>query len=399
MNRSTLFVALAVWFGMLAVAAGQAKEEKTMFEKCNRDKDDHLNDHEFYVYSLHTGKAAAYWEVVDPTYEGKIDPGARAKMEKESQEAANTQVERERMTAGEERRSFKRIQELYPSKAETVNLRKQLGGFEIARTYEQITADPSVLNDADAANKAFEAAQPAIFSYKHDYISDEETWQASGVIAYPIRLGPEFWIAPSFAIERISTKLDPKARKDSLIFRLQYERTEPEFLGTRSTTFRGNILFNTDSGFEQEVLGAQLDIQPTTGIWGNERFDYSVPGLKWRWSAFLHTEGGAHLENRSGTNDDDTFFRLGPKVNFTAFLLLNPKDLDAEINNRFQLAVDYNYFAAFGTARDGWLLRAQAITYLDKDHHLSLNAEYSNGFAPLTNTKSEMFLISFGVKF
>jgi hypothetical protein len=398
MNRSALYIMLAAWLGMLGMAAGQAKEEKTMFQKCDRNKDNHLDDHEFYVYSLHTGKAAAYWEEVDPNYEGKIDSAARAKMEKDSQAAAAEQVERERMTAREERRSPTRIQELYPNKAETPNLRKQLFGFEIARTYEQITADPSVLNDANAANKAFEAAQPAIFSYNHDYVSHEETWQASGVIAYPIKLGPEFWIAPSFAIERISTKLDPKARKDSLIFRLQYERTVPDFLLTRSTTFRGNILFNTDSAFDQKVLGAQLDIQPTTGLWGNERFDYSVRGLKWRWSAFLHAEAGAPLEDSSGTNDD-AFFRLGPKVNFTAFLVPNPEDLDAEINNRFQLAIDYNYFDAFGTARDGWLLRTQIITYLDHDHHLSLNAEYSNGFAPLANTKSETFLVSLGVKF
>jgi hypothetical protein len=277
-------------------------------------------------------------------------------------------------------------------------LRKQLGGFEIARTYEQITADPAVLNDAAAANKAFEAAQPAVFSYKDDFITGEETWQVSGVIAYPIKLGPEFWMTPSLAVERISTKLDPKGRKDSLIFRLQYERTLPDFLGTRSTTFRGNILFNTDSGFKQQVLGAQLDIQPTTGIWGNERFDYSISWFKWRWSGFLHAEGGGHLEDRSGMKNN-AFFRLGPKANFTAFLILNPKDLDAEINNRFELAVDYNYFAAFGTERDAWLLRTQAITYLDADHHLSLNAEYSKGFAPLTSTKSEMFLTSFGVKF
>jgi hypothetical protein len=401
MNRSALCFVLVIWLGLLAGVTGQVKQEQTMFQKCDRNKDGHLDDEEFYVYSLHTGKAAAYWEAVDPKYEGKIDSAARDKMEKVSQDAARTQLERDRLAGRDAtQRDPTRVQELSPSGTPAPNLRMQLFGFEIARTYEQITLDPDSLNDPATANKAFETAQPAIFSYKHDLISDEETWQASGVIAYPIKLGPEFWIAPSFAIERIGTKFDQKARKDSLTFRLQSERTVSEFpFPGDSVTFRGNVLFNTDSQFIQQVLGAQLDIQPTTTLPGNERWDNNhIPGIKWRWSAFLHAEGGAHLEDQSGT-DNGSFFRLGPKVNFTAFVLLNPKDFHAEINNRLQLAVDYNYFAAFGTARDGWLLRAQAINWLDHDHHLSLNAEYSNGFAPLTNTKSEMFLISFGVKF
>jgi hypothetical protein len=376
-----------------------AEVDKTIFQKCDRNGDGRLDDQEFYVYSLHTGKGGAYWEAVDPTYEGKVDPQARAKLERESELAARQQVERWPAVAGEERRDKTHIEEVFPSgEPATINRRKQLYGFEIARTYDQITADPAVLNDTNAANKAFEAAQPAILSYKHDFINDEDTWQASGVIAYPIKLATEFWITPSLAIDRISTNASGTTENDSLIFRLQYERTME--VSTRSSmTFRGNILFDTNSELEQKVLGGELDIQPTTGLWGNERFNYDLPGLKWKWQAFLHLEAGGDLNEGGSTNSAHDFVRLGPKANVTAYILFNPADIHAEINNRVQLALDYNYFAALDSASDAWLLRAQIITYLDHYHHFSLNGEYSNGYAPLTNTRSEMLLLTLGVKF
>jgi hypothetical protein len=377
-----------------------ADVDKTIFQKCDRNGDGRLDDQEFYVYSLHTGKAGAYWEAVDPNYSGKIDPAARAKFERESELAARQQVERERVVAGEERRDRIRIEELYPSgESAATNLRKQLYGFQIARTYDQITADPAVLNDTEAANKAFEAAQPAILSYKYDFVNDKDTWQASGVIAYPIQLATEFWITPSIAFDRVSTNDSGTAEEDSLIFRLQYERTVPDFAFTRSTTFRGNILFNTNSELEQKVLGGELDIQPTTGIWGDERFDYHVPGLKWKWQAFLHLEAGGNLNEGDSANSTHDFVRLGPKTNVTVYILFNPGDLGAEINNRVALSLDYNYFVALDSALDAWLLRAQIITYLDHNHHFSLNGEYSNGYAPLENTRAETFLVTLGVKF
>src|SRR5450631_2761714 len=97
MNRLVFWLALAVWFGLLAGVTGQVQQEQTIFQKCDRiHKDGHLDDEEFYVYSLHTGKAAAYWEAVDPKYEGKIDSVARDKMEKVSQDAAHQQVDYDR---------------------------------------------------------------------------------------------------------------------------------------------------------------------------------------------------------------------------------------------------------------------------------------------------------------
>jgi hypothetical protein len=404
MNLQCNFVKFVVLIGAgtsLTVTAFSfaAEVDKTIFQKCDRNGDGRLDDQEFYVYSLHTGKAGAYWEAVDPMYEGKVDPRARAKLERESELAARQQVERWPTVAGEERRDKTHIEEVFPSgEPATINRRKQLYGFEIARTYDQITADPAVLNDTNAANKAFEAAQPAILSYKHDFINDEDTWQASGVIAYPIKLATEFWITPSLAIDRISTNASGTTEKDSLIFRLQYERTME--VSTRSSlTFRGNVLFDTNSELEQKVLGGELDIQPTTGLWGNERFNYDLPGLKWKWQAFLHLEAGGDLNEGGSTNSAHDFVRLGPKANVTAYILFNPADIHAEINNRVQLALDYNYFAALDSASDAWLLRAQIITYLDHYHHFSLNGEYSNGYAPLTNTRSEMLLLTLGVKF
>lgn len=55
----------------------------------------------------------------------------------------------------------------------------------------------------------------------------------------------------------------------------------------------------------------------------------------------------------------------------------------------FNLALDYN----------PWLLRGQIIMYLDHYHHFSFNSEYSNDYAPTTNTRSEMLLLRLGVKF
>jgi hypothetical protein len=378
-----------------AFATSWGETEKAIFEKCDRNGDGHLDDKEFYIYSLHTGKAAAYWEAVDPMYNGKVDSKARAKMEDESRAAAQTQVDRD--TTGAAARDKTRVSELYSSgEPSKINLREQLGGFQIVRTYEQLTLDPNIMADTAKANEAFKKAQPAIFSYKRDLITDENTWQVSGVIAYPLKLTPNFWIAPSVAVERLDTA-DPKAEKDSLIFRLQSERTIPNFLLTRSTTFRANVLFNTDSEFRKEIVGGQLDIQPATGLPGNER-SYLLGNLLLNWHAFLHFEGGADVSSDNAGGGED-FARLGPKANLTAYVMLNPADLHAEINNRVQLAVDYNYFASLNHAPDEWLLRAQVITYLDKDHHLSLNAEYSKGYAPLTNTKSEAFLLTLGVKF
>ena len=398
--KVSTFAALLASFFLLVPAVNAADDTRTLFQKCDRNGDGRLDDREFYVYSLHTGPAAAFWEKVDPSYKGLVNSAALQAFEKASQDAAETQVVRERTVNGGTRRDAEKIETFYPSGDDLEpNPRLALGGFEIARTYEQITADPEVLNDKQAAKKAFEAAEPALFSYTRDMVSQERTWIASGVIARPIKLAPEFWLTPSVAIDRTQTLKDDSKEKDSLIFRVEYSRTIPDFLGSRSTTFRGDVYYNTDTGFNREAPGGELDIQPATGLLGNERFSYNVPGIKFRWDAFLHLEGGSQLGSPPSSEDNREVFRMGPKVGIDVYLLLKPSDLHSDWNNRIHLALDYNYYAAFGTAHDARLLRASANAYLDSQKHVSLSLEYTNGFAPLQNTKSEALVLALGVKF
>lgn len=403
MNFSRVLTVIATLLPSAVTAMSEDLTSDQIFAACDKNHDGHLDDNELYVYQLHTGKAADYWKF-DIDYNGIMSPAEIARFEASSKAAAKTAVAREAISRGNTERTPQRVTQRYPGKPPAVNLRKQLWGFQVVRQYDQLTLDPLVLDDVDKSNEAFQKADPAIFSFAHNYQAKQDTWQASGVVAKPIAFSSAFLIAPSLEFQRLdkSGSQSGAGEQDALKFRMQtqWDVENVPFLThaglVDNLELRTNALYLTNTGFDRGGIGGELDIEPSFPIYGNGRYFYGLPYMKLRWRAYLH---GEFASNDGIQESPGTVAAVGPYLELDVAPLLRPDYLQSELNDRIHIKAKYAYFSSFTELNDIRFFQALAVIYLDSNHHFGLNIEYDNGIGYGQQNCIEQFLLSLGMKF
>lgn len=301
-----------------------------------------------------------------------------------------------------------------PSDAIAATKSKTTTGFHgllIRRSYSDVTLDE------DPTLGAPRGAAPAKFSYSRDFVSDSDAWAALGAIIFPFSFSSQeapsssnlvlsrFALVPSISFEKI-TGSGRRQEIDSLIFRAGLVT---EFAGgpepLRLMQFRLNATYATDFSFDEEIVAAELDWEPTTSLPGNRTF-YRLasngtgnPGragslIEFYWRVFLHAEGGHVVHPTREDNRDPDFFRAGPSMQLR---------LDPLMHQRLSFSAAYSHFARFvGDDAGSHHLRAALSFILDPDpatQHWTLDASYEDGHTPLADQRVRAFLVSFGIKY
>jgi len=276
-----------------------------------------------------------------------------------------------------------------------------LGGLLIRSKYE----DVSVLSDP----KDFPEAEGAQFSFSSDLLNDNSTWQARGAIFRPF--GPNdrgipptrkkpvltgYKINPGITFDRVINSNNKESNVDNLSFNLG---SEFEVAGGRAVDIqylRTNAVYETDFDFDRDVVAFQTQWEPVKLNWGiGVRRNILGGNLEYRWRAILHAEVGTVLDagNEEKAESDESFFRLGPKLQFEISPTSKLGPLD-----RFAINAEWNFLQALvGETKDYLEL---GLTYqLDEVGYTTLELNYRTGETGLTNQNIDAFTLGFGLKF
>jgi hypothetical protein len=284
------------------------------------------------------------------------------------------------------------------------------------RTYSDATVgeDPS---NPDA-KESVRQAEPAQFSYSHDYQSGADQWSIIGAIIAPLVLyrtdapAPQagmalqlFQLVPSVSLNRVTNDTEPSKQVDELTFRLGLFSQWLGIAGPlRLLNVSGYATYATDSEFSDGgIVAGEVDVEPITN-WPGHRTFYRLASngkgpkgragslVEFHWRAYLHTEFGGHTgdsNSSSGRNED--FFRIGPVLSL---------QLDPLLLQRMNASVSYSYLAGSGSGSHHLLAKLALILDRNPDtDHWTLNATYEDGDTPLVQTRVQTFLLSLGVKY
>jgi hypothetical protein len=290
-----------------------------------------------------------------------------------------------------------------------------LSGFLIRRSYSDVTADqdPSVGQAVDS----YKAARPAEISYSHDFLADSNEWTVHAAVIRPINLQNDEAItgqmsltkvvlAPSVTFDRVTNSQDAKKEVDSLGFRLGlFAQFAGGPLGLELLETRAYATYGTNSDFHGGVIAGEFDIEPTTGIPGNDvyhRIGPRIAGGKKRagslieakWRAYFHNEFGEGVGDPIGNTTGETFWRLGPVIELS---------LDPLFLQRLNANVHYAYLAdVAGHPRTSHDFTAGLHWTLDRDpetQHWMLSATFEDGDGTLTQENVRLFVLSLSTKY
>ena len=289
-------------------------------------------------------------------------------------------------------------------------------GFLIRKSYSDVTSDedPTVASP----RASYEKADPAMFSYTHDYQAHSDAWAAIGTLLRPFQVQldgapssdnmvlDKISFVPSITLDRETNNKDATKNVDSIIARAGLFG---EIAGgprpLRLMDFRLYATYATNSRFKGGIVAGEFDWEPTTSIPGNRTFyrlarngsgEKGRPGslVELHWRLFVHSEFGTNVDGNLAANQSDNFFRVGPVFG----LKLDPFFLP-----RLSASVDYSYLAGVsGKPSDSHNLSSTLSYILDKDpetQHWTINATYEDGDTPLVKQKVQTLLLSLGVKY
>jgi hypothetical protein len=287
-------------------------------------------------------------------------------------------------------------------------------GFLIRRSYSDVSGseDPSV----KSGSGSYERAQPAQFSFTHDYLADSNEWGAVVSVIRPFRhefdkagspthlVIDSISFVPSVSLQKISNNKDHTHDVDSLTFRAGFTANTSGGFGIVSLNdFRAYATYATNTGFNSGIVAGELEWEPTTGLPGNGSFfrigeRHSAETKQKRsllelfWRIYAHAEFGGVT---TGSPDQaDSFFRIGPVTELT---------LDPLFLQRMKLSLQYSYLAGLsGQPHDSHHFLSTLSYVLDRDpntEHWSLSASYEEGETPLVEQKIRTFLLTLGVKY
>jgi hypothetical protein len=314
--------------------------------------------------------------------------------------------------------------------------------LQIRRDRDQLDspqADPALFSDV--------YAQGALFSYGHNFNTGIDQWIARGVIAYSAaridnpyyqRFAPDgktriprertalrsLGLDLSVAFDKVDTGGGDSDEVDSLDFGVGVNADwripdNPFRFESVTTTLTGHYV--TDFGFGKEVGGATLDVVPTFGWRGYQKFDglfgtYRAKDeersyLDFRWSIGLHAEAGSVMspETEPGLQGYDSFCRLGGKVSlqlqpfpealdhrlnvYASYLHYESTTQDAGASHLFHASLEYLIPVAGGIRNP----QNTPGTRTADDILITFKIEYQNGEIPFVQERDNSVLLGIGV--
>lgn len=276
-----------------------------------------------------------------------------------------------------------------------------LFGLRIRREYEPTTF-LSEIQSAKKRKKAFDSADPAIFTFLDDRQGNQDIWAAQGVIAKPIDFSSslnfveELVVVPSFAFNRVTGTSGSLSETDSHEFRLATVAGIPGAGIFDYQILSAGIRYGEESGAGSEFVAAELDWEPVIlrpSIGGSY---LRIPGplpLLYRSRFVGHVEYGEQVNLT-----ESEFFRFGPVTELA--LRFDPNAAIPSVAKRLSLSLDYSYlWGAKGEPNATALFEIQGNFQLDEVGHFNLTTIYQVGeIAPLF-TESEYIQIGLGIKF
>lgn len=276
------------------------------------------------------------------------------------------------------------------------------GGLTLRRGPEDVT----LLRGPTPAAKA----EGALVSYSRDMDGGSDLWTLRGALG-------KYWIVNHAGSgDEGSTKLDADSKAVVLAFDRvdgsgeSAERKEVDSLSLRgvaewlftgggvfdSQLLRGTVAYATDFGFQSKVIASEWEYEVAQLDWhiGVARPLFGLP-LELRWRPIAHAEFGHTLDRGEKTNleDDDTFFRVGPRLAVQFWPTIAPL-------NRLSAQVNWRYlYGLAGEPRRSDLLEASLAYELDEAGHATVVLNYRNGSVPLVEDETETLTLGFGLKF
>jgi len=264
-------------------------------------------------------------------------------------------------------------------------------------------------------------AKPAIFSYAWNELKGQDVWTAQGAVMLPFGFPQDqnistthpyladIFVVPSVTFDRLTgSGVDKTKQTDSLTFRLgsDFEFNNvalpplPPLDKSASTTshdFRLNFTHATDFEFRSQLVGGELDWEPTwlDGAIGVYKPLFWTDDPIWfRLRFYLHSEAGSVLD--PGTKKDlasipGDFVRMG----FFGQVEVRPKAFQ-----RLVFTVNYqDYESLISGSPSSHLFTAAVQLNLDASGNFSLNARYRNGRLPFTLDPVEDVTVGLGLLF
>lgn len=201
-------------------------------------------------------------------------------------------------------------------------------------------------------------------------------------------------IAPTITFHRLADTDDTK--KDISILGFS-AIGEVELFGDRPNMQYLRIApgYTTDFDFDAEIAHLTLQWEPIDFALALGTLTQLNSGAlgEFMWQLIAHTEFGKVFDaaGNADLKSDSAFARLGGSV---GALYRFPEPL-----NRLSLNADFKYlFGAAGNPDHSHLFKAGASLSLDDKDQFTLNATYTRGDAPITDTDMELLAISLGLK-
>ena len=345
---------------------------------------------------------SAYYREVDTNKDGQIDEAERIAYESKLDDLVAENAD-ELNSIREERGmlSFEEADEITKGPPEP-KPSKNLFGFQIRRHYEDI----SVVTPP----KEFAAIQPAILSFASDFINNNDTWAARGAIFYPIRVETSedtgttsgnpvlsaYTLNPGITFDRVDNSNSDDKDVNVLNFKFG---SELEITGGplfNANYFRFSANYETDFDFKPDVLAFEAQWEPIllgAGI-GVSRSIFGG-AIEYRLRGILHTEIGSVVDSggRDDLNTGETIFRIGPKIQLQFWP-------GGEAIQRFAFNINWEFLQTLtGDTETRDLFEAGLTFRLDNVGHASLDLTYRSGEVALTNQKTDIFNLGFGLKF
>ncbi len=255
----------------------------------------------------------------------------------------------------------------------------------IRSSNEQIT----LTKNAKGINKA----SPAQISFSKDIKGNNEVMNLKGVVLRPIRFSEKTQVVlvPSLEFNQARNSNEEKTDIDSLLFRLGIDYELEDVITDRSY-FRAGLQYSTDSDFDLDVRGIDLQYEPIALGWGQGAMK-RVGKWSLKWGSIFLGEYGQVYDNANNESliEDGSYARVGLKTH----TVLWPNSID-----RLSISLGYTYLKEVaGDLRDRKLFNASIGYDLDANGHYTLVTTYNNGDTSVALEDEESWTIGLGVKF
>ena len=255
--------------------------------------------------------------------------------------------------------------------------------------------------------KARDRADGAQFSYRRDYLTNNDIFAATGAVIYwkdidlekdgvaPLGIN-RMLFAPGFEFDQQRNRLDPKKDVDYLGFRfigeLRKERAIP------AEIFRYSAYYKTDTHGSSQIWGGFAEWEPIFLSWGIGG-GHSVFGgpVMYSLQPTLHAEYEKVVRAGDLTNvaSGDQYLRVGPILQANIWFLTG-------LLENLKFSAQYRYLwgvASTGNDKDRKYFQADAAYNIDKSGNIALGVTYRNGETPGNGTRVQDIKTGLTVKY